>query len=175
MVRRVKKFKAGFVPSDSNLGPDDKLADIVRLKKKTGHSTVPITEDGTATGRLVGIVTSRDYRVSRLDPQTPVREVMTPLEEIVYGREGISLSEANDIIWDHKLNQLPILDEEGRLVSLVFRKDYDAHKDNPGEMLDAHKRLLVGGGINTHDYKERVPALLEAGFDVLCIDSSDGF
>ena len=175
MVRKAKKFKAGFVPSDSNLSPDDKLADIVRLKKKTGHSTVPITEDGTATGRLVGIVTSRDYRVSRLDPQTPVRDFMTPLEEIVYGREGISLSEANDIIWDHKLNQLPILDEKGRLVSLVFRKDYDAHKENPGEMLDAHKRLLVGAGINTHDYKERVPALLDAGCDVLCIDSSDGF
>lgn len=175
MVRRVKKFKAGFVPSDSNLKPDDCLADIVRLKEKTGHSTVPITEDGTSTGRLVGIVTSRDYRVSRLDPDTPVRDFMTPIQDIIYGREGISLSEANDIIWDHKLNQLPILDEEGRLVSLVFRKDYDAHKKNPGEMLDAHKRLLVGAGINTRDYRERVPALLDAGCDVLCIDSSDGF
>ena len=175
MIRKVKKFKAGFVPSDSNLSPQHKLADIVRLKKKTGHSTVPITEDGTSTGKLVGIVTSRDYRVSRLDPQTPVTDFMTPLEEIVYGREGISLSEANDIIWDHKLNQLPILDEEGRLVSLVFRKDYDEHKENPGEMLDAHKRLLVGAGINTRDYRERVPALMEAGCDVFCIDSSDGF
>ena len=175
MVRRVKKFKAGFVPSDTNLRPDDKLSDIVRLKKKTGHSTVPITEDGTSTGKLLGIVTSRDYRISRLDPQTPVRAFMTPIEEIVYGREGITLSEANDIIWDHKLNQLPILDQEGRLVSLVFRKDYDAHKENPGEMLDAHKRLLVGAGINTRDYKERIPALLDAGCDVLCIDSSDGF
>lgn len=175
MIRKVKRFKAGFVPSDSNLRPDDKLKDIVRLKKKTGHSTVPITEDGSPRGRLVGIVTSRDYRVSRLDPETPVRDFMTPLEEIIYGREGLTLSEANDIIWDHKLNQLPILDEEGRLVSLVFRKDYEKHKENPGEMLDAHKRLLVGAGINTRDYKDRVPALLDAGCDVLCIDSSDGF
>jgi IMP dehydrogenase len=175
MIRRVKRFKAGFVPSDSNLRPDHKLTDIVRLKKKTGHSTVPITEDGSSNGKLVGIVTSRDYRVSRLDPDTPVKDFMTPLEDIIYGREGLTLSEANDIIWDHKLNQLPILDERGHLVSLVFRKDYEKHKENPGEMLDAHKRLLVGAGINTRDYKERVPALLDAGCDVLCIDSSDGF
>ena len=175
MVRRVKKFKAGFVTSDSNLRPDHKLSDIIRLKRDTGHSTVPITEDGTSNGKLVGIVTSRDYRVSRLDPETPISSFMTPRESIIYGREGISLSEANDIIWDHKLNQLPILDEEGHLLSLVFRKDYDQHKENPGEMLDAHKRLLVGAGINTHDFRERVPALLEAGCDVLCIDSSDGF
>ncbi len=175
MVRCVKKFKAGFVPSDSNLRPDHKLSDIIRLKRSTGHSTVPITEDGSSNGKLVGIVTSRDYRISRLDPDTPVSSFMTPGEAIVYGREGISLSEANDIIWEHKLNQLPILDERGHLVSLVFRKDYDQHKENPGEMLDAQKRLLVGAGINTHDYRERVPALLEAGCDVLCIDSSDGF
>ncbi len=175
MIRRVKRFKAGFVPSDSNLRPDHKLTDIVRLKQKTGHSTVPITEDGSSNGKLVGIVTSRDYRVSRLDPDTPVKDFMTPLEDIIYGREGLTLSEANDIIWDHKLNQLPILDERGHLVSLVFRKDYEKHKENPGEMLDAHKRLLVGAGINTRDYKERVPALLDAGCDVLCIDSSDGF
>ena len=175
MIRRVKRFKAGFVPSDSNLRPDHKLTDIVRLKQKTGHSTVPITEDGSSNGKLGGIVTSRDYRVSRLDPDTPVKDFMTPLEDIIYGREGLTLSEANDIIWDHKLNQLPILDERGHLVSLVFRKDYEKHKENPGEMLDAHKRLLVGAGINTRDYKERVPALLDAGCDVLCIDSSDGF
>ncbi|HZK42424.1 MAG TPA: IMP dehydrogenase, partial [Clostridia bacterium] len=153
MIRRVKRFKAGFVPSDSNLRPDHKLTDIVRLKQKTGHSTVPITEDGSSNGKLVGIVTSRDYRVSRLDPDTPVKDFMTPLEDIIFGREGLTLSEANDIIWDHKLNQLPILDERGHLVSLVFRKDYEKHKENPGEMLDAHKRLLVGAGINTRDYK----------------------
>ncbi len=175
MIHRVKRFKAGFVPSDSNLSPDHRLTDIVRLKKKTGHSTVPITEDGSSNGKLVGIVTSRDYRVSRLEPDTPVKDFMTPLADIIYGREGLTLSEANDIIWEHKLNQLPILDERGHLVSLVFRKDYEKHKENPGEMLDSHKRLLVGAGINTRDYKDRVPALLEAGCDVLCIDSSDGF
>lgn len=175
MVRKVKKFKAGFVPSDSNLKPSDTLEDIIKLKRKTGHSTVPITEDGTANGKFVGIVTSRDYRISRLDPETPIAKFMTPLDDIIYGREGISLSEANDIIWAHKLNQLPIIDANGHLSSLVFRKDYEEHKENPSELLDEHKRLLVGAGINTRDYRERVPALLDAGCDVLCIDSSDGF
>ena len=175
MVARAKGYKAGFVPSDSNICPDATLRDILALKEKSGHSTVAVTDDGTENGRLVGIVTSRDYRVSRLDPDTKVSEFMTPVDKIVSAPEGITLSEANDIIWDKKINQLPIVSEDGRLVSFVFRKDYDAHKENPGEMLDAQKRFVVGAGINTRDYAERVPALIEAGADVLCIDSSEGF
>ncbi|NLC25882.1 MAG: IMP dehydrogenase [Fastidiosipila sp.] len=175
MLVRAKKYKAGFVSSDSNLKPDDKLSDILKLKEKTGHSTVAITDDGSANGKLLGIVTSRDYRVSRLPSDARISEFMTPISEVVYGQEGITLSEANDIIWDHKINQLPILDDEGRMVAFVFRKDYDRHKENPAEFLDNHKRLMVGAGINTHDYKDRAPALIKAGVDVLCIDSSDGF
>lgn len=175
MIRKVKKYKAGFVPSDTNLSPEATVTDVIRLKEKTGHSTVPITSDGTSTGKLLGIVTSRDYRISRITGDEKVKDFMTPIENMIVAKEGVTLSEANDIIWDHKLNQLPIIDEEGKLVSLVFRKDYDSHKANPNEMLDSHKRLLVGAGINTRDYQERVPALLEAGADVLCIDSSDGF
>lgn len=175
MIQKVKKYKAGFVPSDTNLPPEATVTDVLNLKEKTGHSTVPITSDGTSTGKLLGIVTSRDYRISRIKGDEKVKDFMTPIEEVIYGEEGITLSEANDIIWDHKLNQLPIVDKEGRLVSLVFRKDYDSHKANPNEMLDPDKRLLVGAGINTRDYEARVPALLEAGADVLCIDSSDGF
>lgn len=175
MVRKVKKYKAGFVPSDSNLTPEATLEDILAVKNRTGHSTVPITDDGTANGKLLGIVTSRDYRISRTDPSTKVKEFMTPFDQLVYAREGVTLSEANDIIWDHKVNQLPIVSDDGRLVGLVFRKDYDEHKENPTELLDQHKRLITGAGINTRDYKDRVPALIEAGADVLCIDSSDGF
>lgn len=175
MVRRVKKYKAGFVSSDSNIRPDQTLLDILGIKDRTGHSTVPVTHDGSPQGKLLGIVTSRDYRVSRLSPDTLVKDFMTQMEDLVTGQEGISLSEANDIIWDHKLNQLPIVDEDGNLVSLVFRKDYDQHKENPHEMLDERKSLLCGAGINTRDYEERVPALLEAGADLLCLDSSDGF
>ncbi len=175
MVAKVKGCKAGFVESNSNITPDKTLADILELKKQTGHSTVAVTHDGTSHGKLLGIVTSRDYRVTRMDPTVKVSTFMTPLEKLITAPEGTSLKVANDIIWDHKLNSLPILDEQGCLVSFVFRKDYDMHKSNPLELLDSHKRYVVGAGINTRDYAQRVPALLEAGADVLCIDSSEGF
>ena len=174
MVHRVKSYKAGFVRSDSNISPDATLRDVLILKDKTGHSTVAVTEDGTADGKLVGMVTSRDYRISRMTPDTPVRDFMTPFDKLVWAKEGTTLKEANDIIWDHKLNALPIIDDSGRLCYFVFRKDYETHKQNPNELLDAHKRYVVGAGINTRDYATRVPALLEAGADVLCIDSSEG-
>ena len=175
MVARAKSYKAGFVRSDSNISPDATLADIIRLKSETGHSTVAVTEDGTQNGKLIGIVTGRDYRVSRMSPDTPVRDFMTPFDRLIWAKDGTSLKEANDIIWDHKLNSLPIIDNEGRLRYFVFRKDYDTHKANPNELLDAEKRYVVGAGINTRDYAERVPALVAAGADVLCIDSSEGF
>ena len=175
MVARVKGHKAGFVRSDSNIRPDQTLADILALKQKTGHSTVAVTDDGTNTGKLLGIVTGRDYRVSRMSPDLKVSEFMTPLEKLITAPEGTTLKAANDIIWDHKLNSLPIVDKDGKLVAFVFRKDYDTHKQNPNELLDLHKRYVVGAGINTRDYAQRVPALVEAGADVLCIDSSEGF
>ncbi|MBR5424215.1 MAG: IMP dehydrogenase [Clostridia bacterium] len=175
MVKRTKDYKAGFVVSDSNVRPSDTLADVVALCERTGHSTVAVTEDGTARGRLLGIVTSRDYRVSRMGPETRVETFMTPFSRLVTAPAGTTLKEANDIIWDHKLNSLPLVDDNGRLVYMVFRKDYDTHKQNPNELLDDHKRYMVGAGINTRDYAERVPALVEAGADVLCIDSSEGF
>lgn len=175
MVKKVKKFKAGFVISDSNLSPEHTLKDVVASKAKSGHSTIPITSDGTSQGKLLGIVTSRDYRVSRDSLDKKVLEVMTPFSKLITGKLGISLKEANDIIWDHKLNCLPIIDENQNLKYLVFRKDYDEHKENPMELLDHEKRYMCGAGINTRDFKERVPALVEAGADVLCIDSSDGF
>ena len=175
MIARVKAYKAGFVVSDSNLMPDNTLVDVLALKEKTGHSTVPVTEDGTSNGKLVGIVTSRDYRVSRMAPELKVKEFMTPLEKLVTAPKSTTLKEANDIIWDNKLNALPIVDDEGKLMYMVFRKDYSEHKASPLELLDDQKRYIVGAGINTRDYEERVPALLAAGADVLCIDSSEGY
>ncbi|MDR1740955.1 MAG: IMP dehydrogenase [Synergistaceae bacterium] len=175
MVKRVKDYKAGFVMSDSNLRPDQTLADILALKEKTGHSTVAVTDDGTQHGHLIGIVTGRDYRVTRMDAATPIRDFMTPVAKIVFAPEGTSLKEANNVIWDHKLNTLPILSADGRLIALVFRKDYTSNKENSLELTDACKRYMVGAGINTRDYTERVPALVEAGADALCIDSSEGF
>ena len=175
MVARAKGYKAGFVKSDSNVRPDATMADVVALKERTGHSTIAVTDDGTADGKLLGIVTSRDYRVTRMDPATKVSEFMTPFDKLIWAKEGTTLKEANDIIWDNKLNSLPIISDDGKLCYMVFRKDYDMHKQNPNELLDASKRYVVGAGINTRDYAERVPALVEAGADVLCIDSSEGF
>ncbi len=175
MVAKAKNYKAGFVESDSNIKPDATLSDILALKEKTGHSTVAVTADGTAEGKLLGIVTSRDYRVSRMDKNTKVSEFMTKFDDLVYAEEGTTLKEANDIIWDNKLNSLPIVGKDGKLKYFVFRKDYESHKENVNELLDEDKRYVVGAGVNTRDYKERIPALVEAGADVLCIDSSEGF
>jgi IMP dehydrogenase len=175
MVRRVKKCKAGFVTSDSNLTPKDTLKDVLDLKERTSHSTIAITEDGTSSGKLLGIVTSRDYRLGRTPLETPIAAFMTPFEQLVCGHESISLHDANDLIWANKLNCLPVVDKNQKLLYLVFRKDYETHKQNPHELLDAEKRLVVGAGINTKDFTERVPALVEAGANILCVDSSDGF
>jgi len=175
MVARAKNYKAGFVVSDSNVTPDNTLADVLDIVRRNGHNTIAVTEDGTGTGKLLGIVTSRDYRVSRMSQDIKVSEFMTPLEKLITAPADTTLKAANDIIWENKLNSLPIVDAEGNLLYFVFRKDYSEHKDNPLEMLDSQKRFMVGAGINTRDYRERVPALVEAGADVLCIDASEGY
>ena len=175
MVKKVKSYKKGFIVSDSNLKPTSTLQDVLAIKEKTGHNTMAVTEDGTAFGRLVGIVASRDYRIGHTAPDAPVSTFMTPLEKLVTASEDTTLSQANDIIWDNKINTLPLVDKKGNLRFLVFRKDYDSHKENANELLDCHKSYVVGAGINTRDYKERVPALIEAGVDCLCIDSSEGY
>ena len=174
MVARVKNHKAGFVVSASNLTPDSTLADVLALKAKNGYSTVAITDDGTANGRLLGIVSSRDYRVSRMDGSQKVSTFMTPLEKLVTAPAQTTLKEANDIIWEHKLNSLPIVDADGRLLYFVFRKDYASHKENPLELLDDQKRYLVGAGVNTRDYQERIPALLAAGADFVKVGIGGG-
>ena len=171
MVKKVKSYKAGFVVSDSNLKPDNTLEDVIKLKELTNHSTMAVTSNGKCDGKLLGVVTSRDYRVSRMDLKTKVED----LSKLVTAKSGVTLKEANDIIWDNKLNSLPIVDKKGNLEAFVFRKDYDSNKANVNELLDDNKRYVVGAGINTRDYAERVPALIEAGVDVLCIDSSEGF
>ena len=175
MVARVKDYKAGFVVSDSNISPEDTLETVIEKKDNSGHSTMPVTHDGSAHGKLLGIVNSRDYRPSRTPLDAKVSEFMTPLERLITARAGTSLREANDVIWDHKLNALPIVDDSGSLVYMVFRKDYDSHKENPLENLDEDKRYMVGAGINTHDFEDRVGPLLDAGADILCIDSSEGY
>ena len=169
MVRRVKSHKAGFVISDSNVRPSATLADVLATTRKTGHSTVAVTDDGTPTGRLVGVIAGRDYRPGRTPPSTPVTELMTPFANLKCGRVGIDLEAANDLIWSHKLNCLPVIDDRQHLHYMVFRKDYDAAQEFPLELVDGKKRLVVGAGVSSHDHIERVPALVEAGVDILWI------
>lgn len=175
MVKKAKEHKAGFVKSDANLRPTDTLEQVLELKEKYGHSTMPVTDDGLPHGKLLGIVTGRDYRPSRMELSEKVSSFMTPADKLITAKANTTLKEANDIIWDQKLNSLPIVDDAGRLMYMVFRKDYDYRKNNPLSVMDSNKRYLVGAGINTRDYAIRVPALVEAGADALCIDSSEGF
>ena len=175
MIRKVKKYKAGFIESDSNVKSGTPIKDVLALIEKTGHSTVMITKDGTSKGKFLGMVTDKDYRITRIDLNDPVDLYMTPKKKVVCAKTGITLSEANDIIWDNKISCLPVLDEKGNLDSLVFRKDYESDKNNPNSLLDENKSYIVGAGINTRDYEERIPALIDAGVDILCIDSSDGY
>ena len=175
MVKNVKESKSGFVKSKWNVKPGDTLTNILEIKEKSNHSTIPVTENGEATGKLLGIITSKDYRVSRDSLDKKVEDIMTPMNKLVYAKVGISLSEANDIIWEKKINCLPVIDKNGNLNSLVFRKDYEQHKENPLSLLDKEKRYMVGAGVNTRDYEQRIPALVEAGADILCLDSSDGY
>lgn len=175
MVARVKDYKAGFVTSDSNIRPEQTLEEVVALSEKTGHSTVAVTDDGSAHGKLLGIITSKDFRIGHCPEGAKVSEYMTSLKDLATGKDGITLSQANEIIWNKKVNQLPIVDANGNLVSLVFRKDYSTHTEYPNELLDSKQRYIVGAGINTRDYMERVPALLKAGCDIFVLDSSEGY
>ena len=175
MVRHVKKHKAGFVVSDSNVKSGTTLKEVIDLVQRTGHSTVIITDDGTARGKFIGLVTDKDYRISRDNLDEPIDKFMTPKEKVVWAHKGINLSEANDLIWENKIACLPILDDEEKLKYLVFRRDYEERKNNPDSLLDENKRYIVGAGINTRDYEERIPALVEAGVDLICMDSSDGY
>ncbi len=175
MIRRVKTYRAGFSPSDTNVRPDQTVGELLSLRQKTGHSTAAVTDDGTTNGKLLGIVSSRDTRPDHTSPETKISDVMTPFDKLIVAQDGISLSEANDLIWEKKLNVLPIVDKQQHFVAFVFRKDYNSQRENPLTLTDDNKRYLVGAGVNTRDYEERIPALVEAGADVLCIDSSEGF
>jgi IMP dehydrogenase len=175
MIREVKDHKAGFVRSDSNLSPQALLGDAVSLRNTTGHSTIAITDDGTSKGKLLGLMTSKDIWEFKDDLSASIQGFYTPRENLIFGEEGISLTEATEILWKSKKECLPIISKDGRLCSLVFRKDYVEAKENPYQLTDAEKRLFVGAAINTHDFKERALAVHEAGADCLVIDSSDGY
>jgi len=175
MISKVKGHKAGFVNSDTNVKPGATLRELLAVQRRTGHSTTGVTDDGTNTGKFLGIITDKDFWEYEDNLDSPVSGYMTPVEKVIHGRVGVTLAEANRLLHRHKKECLPILESDGRLNSFVFKKDYVDHMNNPHEVMDLRKRLAVGAGINTHDYAERVPALVEAGADVLAFDSSDGY
>jgi len=175
MVSQVKAHKAGFVTSGANTKPESTLASLVELMAETGHSTIPVTLDGSPQGEFCGLITDQDFWEFEDDLNNLVKDHMTPKSDVFFGTEGITLRKANELLHHHKKDCLPVLDQEGHLNSLVFKKDYVDHQRHPLELLDENKRLSVGAAINTHDYRQRVPELIAAGADVLCFDSSDGF
>ncbi len=175
MVREVKEHKAGFVESDSNLSPEATLQAALDLRKKTGHSTIAITADGGRHSKLLGILTDKDFWEFKDDLGQSVQSFFTPLDRLVLGQDGITLQEATEILWKNKKECLPIIDSQGNLKSLVFRKDFFDHKSNPDELSDDRKRLVVGAALNTHDYLARAESLITAGADCLVLDSSDGY
>lgn len=175
MVAKVKNYKAGFVKSNHNLSPENTLRDAFNLTKQTGYSVIPITSDGKRGSKLLGIITDQDYWPRKDDMKSKILDYMTPFDKLVTGKKGITLEEANIMLWKNKKSVLPITDNNQNLLDLVFKVDYEKHRDHPNELTDDDLRLIVGAGLNSRDYKERCAALVEAGVDAVCFDSSDGY
>jgi IMP dehydrogenase len=175
MVAAVKRHKAGFRFSDINIKPSATLGEVTALLESAERDVAVVTDDGTAHGLFLGLISTGDFHPRRHDLNDSVESRMRPAAGVVTAPPTISLSEANTLIWDHRLDVLPIVDDAGLLRSIVLRRDYELHKRFRNESIDSEKRFRVGAGVNTHDYRERIPALVEAGADLLCIDSSDGY
>lgn len=171
-VRKVKRYKNGFITEPIVLSPDHRIADIDRIKRTLGYSGIPITEDGSLGSKLVGIVTNRDIDFVQ-DRNKLLNEVMTT--DLVVASEGVSLEEANRILQESKKGKLPIVDKGFRMVSLISRTDLLKNRDFPLASKDANKRLLVGAAVSTREEdRVRLDALVKEGLDVIVIDSSQG-
>ncbi len=171
-VQKVKRYENGFINNPLVLSPNNKISDIDMIKARYNFSGIPITENGKLNSKLVGIVTNRDIDFEK-DRTKPLSEVMT--KDLLTANEGITLSEANKILRASKKGKLPIVDKEGRLVSLMSRNDLLKNREFPLSSKDAEKQLRVGAAISTKDEdRERLAALHEAGVDVVVIDSAQG-
>jgi IMP dehydrogenase len=175
MVAAVKRHKAGFRHNDVNIKPSATLDEADRLLRAHDHSAVVVTDDGSPSGAFLGLLTADDFNFHRHDAGDRVESRMRPVAELVTGAPGMSLSTANSLLWDSRQDVLPIVGADGRVTALVQRRDYELHQQFSNESVDEAKRFRVGAGVNTHDFRERIPALVEAGADILCLDSSDGY
>ncbi len=174
-VRAVKRNKAGFRHSTLNVRPDTALGEIAALLRAADQPVAVVTSDGTAGGTFLGLIGEDDFSIGRYPADLPARERMQSAPGLATASPSISLQEANTLLWDRRLQVLPVVGEDGRLSSLVLRRDYLMHKRFTSASVDGDKRFLVAAGINSRDHEDRVPALVEAGADLLCIDSSDGY
>jgi IMP dehydrogenase len=170
MIKKIKTHKAGFV-KPKTMKPDMTISEMYKIRKDTGHSTFPVVDEN---GMFLGLISKWDYDIS-LHAKFFIKERMIPIDNVKVARNITDLKEANNVLLESHKSILPILDNEGKLLHLVFRKDINDQLDNPLEVHDEKKRLVAIASINTHDYQERVTKLIEAEVDVLAIDSSDGF
>lgn len=172
LVKKVKRFKNGFITDPIVLSPEHTVADVYAIKQKYGFSGIPITEDGTKNGKLIGIVTNRDIDLEK-DHSLKLKYVMTT--DLIVAKEGLTLAEANEILKKSKKGKLPIVNENGQLVALICRSDIKKHREYPYASKDQNKRLMVGAAISTRpESRERLRLLVEAGVDVVVIDSAQG-
>lgn len=173
LVEKVKRFKNGFISDPITLSPDHTIRDLYAVKKKFGFSGIPVTDDGSRTGKLVGIVTNRDVDLEK-DLDLKLRDVMT--SEVITAPEGMGLGDANEILKRSKKGKLPIVNANGQLVALICRSDIKKHREYPDASKDSGKRLMVGAAISTKlEARDRLEGLIDAGVDVIVIDSAQGY
>mmetsp|Transcript_19252 Transcript_19252/g.23842 ORF Transcript_19252/g.23842 Transcript_19252/m.23842 type:complete len:541 (+) Transcript_19252:137-1759(+) len=173
-VFKVKKYKNGFITDPICLSPKHTIKDVIKIKKKLGYSGIPITHNGEMGGRLLGIISNRDTSFEN-DVSIQLAQIMTPREKLTVATEGVSLVEANELLKKSKKGKLPVVNTDDELVALIARTDLQKNIDFPLASKDANKQLLVGASIGTRpEDKERATALVEAGADVIVVDSSQG-
>ncbi|KAF9460446.1 IMP dehydrogenase/GMP reductase [Collybia nuda] len=172
MVRAVKRHENGFITEPIVLSPANKVACVLDIKARLGFCGIPITDTGSLGGKLVGIVTARDIQFR--DPQTALSDVMTTT--LVTAQQGITLLQANDILRDSKKGKLPIVDDQGRLVSLLARSDLLKNQSYPLASKKADtKQLYAAAAVGTRPSdRDRLSLLVEAGLDIVILDSSQG-